>query len=76
MDNLLSAAQQFIGQVIQNNLQNNMANVPWRDAALNAIQNGDQKAGKQLAQNIMQSYGFSSPQEAVQKGLQNIASRR
>lgn len=74
-NNLLGYAQQFIGQVIQNNMQNNMLNAPWRDAAIQAIQSGDQQTGQQLAANIMQSCGFSSPQEAIQVGLQNIASR-
>lgn len=75
-NNLLSAAQQFIGQVVQNNMQGNMANTPWRDAAIQAIRNGDQQAGQQLAMNIIQSCGFSSPEEAVQQGLQNLSSRR
>ena len=76
MNNLLTAAQQFIGQVMINNLQKNMVNAPWKDAALQAIQNGDQQAGQQLAQNIMQSYGFSSPEEAVRQGLQNLSSKK
>lgn len=75
MNNLLSSVQQFLGQVVQNNMQNNFSNTPWRDAAIQAIQNGDQKAGQELAQNIMRAYGFSSPEEAIQKGLENIASR-
>lgn len=76
MANLLSAAQQFMGQVIQNNLQNNMLNAPWRDSAIQAIQNGDQQTGQQLAQNIIQSCGFSSPEEAIRQGLQNLSVRR
>lgn len=76
MNNLLSSAQQFIGQIIMNNLQQNMVNAPWRDAAIQAIQNGDQKSGQELAQNIIQSYGFSSPEEAVRQGLQNLSQRR
>lgn len=73
MNNLLTAAQQFIGQVVQNRMQQNMVNAPWRDAAIQAIQNGDQQKGQQLAQNILQSYGFSSPEEAIQVGLQNLS---
>lgn len=76
MSNLVQAAQQFMGQVIQNNLQNNMIDAPWKDTAIQAIQNGDQQTGQQLAQNIIQSYGFSSPEEAVRIGLQNLSSRR
>lgn len=76
MSNLLLAAQQFMGQIVQNKLQNQLMNAPWRDAAINAIQTGDQKTCQDLAQNIINSCGFSSPEEAIQKGLQNIASGR
>lgn len=76
MNNLLSYAQQFLGQVLMNNLQNNMVNAPWKDSAINAIQSGDQQTGQQLAQNIIQSCGFSSPQEAIQRGLENLSGRR
>lgn len=69
-------AQQFLGQVFSNNLQQNMVNAPWKDAAIQAIQNGDQQTGQQLAQNILQSYGFSSPEEAVRQGLQNLSQKR
>lgn len=75
MSNLLSAAQQFIGQVVQNGVQKNLMNAPWAGAAIQAIQSGDQQTGQQLAQNIIQSCGFSSPEEAVQKGLQNLSRR-
>lgn len=75
MNNLLASAQQFIGQVLLNNMQNNMVNAPWRDSAIQAIQNGDQQTGQQLAQNIIQSCGFSSPEEAVRQGLQNLSRR-
>lgn len=76
MSNLLSAAQQFMGQIIQNKMQNQLENAPWRDAAINAIQTGDQKTCQGLAENIIKSCGFSSPEEAIQKGLENIASRK
>lgn len=74
--NLLSAAQQFIGQVVSNNLQESMMNAPWKDTAIQAIQTGDQQTGQQLAQNIMQSYGFSTPEEAIRVGLQNLSGGR
>lgn len=74
--NLLQAAQQFVGQVLQNGADQNMANVPWKQAALNAIISGDQAKGKELASNIMQSYGFSSPEEAVRQGLQNLSGKK
>lgn len=76
MNNLLTYAQQFLTQVITNNLQQNMVNAPWRDSAIQAIQNGDEQAGQQLAQNIIQSCGFSSPEEAIRQGLQNLSSRK
>lgn len=70
--NFLQAAQQFVGQVVQNNIVNRMANVPWKQEAINAIMSGDKAKGQELANNIMQSYGFSSPEEAVRQGLQNL----
>lgn len=70
--NLLQTAQQFMHQVIQNNATDSLANTPWRQAAIDAIQSGDQKKGEELANNILQSYGFSSPQEAIQSYLQNM----
>ena len=75
-NSLLGYAQQFIGQVIANNMQNSMVNAPWKDSAIQAIQNGDQKTGQELAQNILQSYGFSSPEEAIRVGLQNLSGGR
>lgn len=71
-NNFLQAAQQFIGNVIQNNATNNLANVPWKQDAINAITSGDQAKGQELANNILKSYGFSSPEEAIQKGFQNL----
>lgn len=75
-NNLLQAAQQFMGQVIQNNQDQNLMNVPWKQDAMNAIMSGDQTKGQELAQNILNSYGFSSPEEAIQKGLQNLSQRK
>lgn len=74
--NLLQAAQQFVGQIVQNGLQKNLQQTPWSDAAIQAIQNGDHQKGQQLAQNIIQSCGFSSPEEAVRIGLQNLSSNK
>ncbi|MDE7431729.1 MAG: hypothetical protein K2N34_07440 [Lachnospiraceae bacterium] len=70
--NFLQAAQQFIGQAVQNKIVDKMANVPWKQEAINAILSGDQVKGQELANNILQSYGFSSPEEAVQQGFQNL----
>lgn len=75
-NNLLQYAQQFIGSVIQNKADGNLQNTPWKQSALNAIMSGDQAKGEELAQNIMKTYGFSSPQEAIQKGLENLSRRR
>lgn len=74
--NLLQAAQQFIGQVVQNGAEQKMMNPPWKQAAINAIMAGDQKKGEELANNIMQSYGFSSPEEAVRQGIQNLSNKK
>lgn len=71
-NNFLQAAQQFLGNVVQNNEEGNLINAPWRQAAISAIMSGDQLKGQELAQNIMQSYGFSSPQEALQQGMKNL----
>lgn len=73
--NLLQSAQQFIGQIVQRNATNNLINVPWKQDAINAIMSGDKERGQELANNIMQTYGFSSPEEAVQKGFQNISNK-
>lgn len=73
MANLFQAAQQFVGQVFQNNMQNQLMTTPWANTALQAIQNGDQATCQKLATNIMKSYGFSSPEEAVQQGLANLS---
>lgn len=74
-NNLLQAAQQFVGQIIQNKADKNLANTPWRQSALDAIMSGDKTKGEELAANIMRSYGFSSPEEAVQIGLQNLSKK-
>lgn len=75
MANLLKAAQDFMGQVVSNNADKNLANVPWKKAAIDAILSGDQAKGEQLANNLLKSYGFSSPEEAVKQGLQNLGGK-
>lgn len=75
-NNLLQYAQQFVGSILQNKAEGNLQNTPWKESALNAIMSGDQKTGQELAQNILNSYGFSSPEEAVQQGLQNLGRKR
>lgn len=74
--NLLQLSQQFIGQVVQNRADQNMINAPWKQPAIDAIMSGDQKKGMELANNIMQSYGFSSPEEAVRQGIQNLSRKK
>ena len=73
---LLAAAQQVMSSIVQNNMQGNLMNTPWRDSAIQAIQSGDEQTGQQLADNIIKSCGFSSPQEAIQQGLANLSKRR
>lgn len=75
-NNLLAAAQQFMGQVVQNKADGNLANVPWKQTAIDAIMSGDQSKGQQLADNILQSLGFSSAEEAIQQGVQNLSRKR
>lgn len=73
--NLLQTAQSFIQQIKQNNQENNLANTPWRQAAINAIMTGDKEKGQELANNILQSYGFSSPEEAIQQYYNNMGGK-
>lgn len=67
MSNLLQAAQKFIGDAVKNNATGQMVNVPWKQAAIDAIMSGDQAKGQQLANNVLQSYGYKSEEEAIQK---------
>lgn len=75
-NNLLRLAQNFIGQVVQNKADKNLQNAPWKQSAIDAIISGDQNKGQELANNIIKSCGFSSPEEAIQQGLQNLSRRR
>ena len=43
----------------------NLPNTPWAQAGVNAILNGDAKAGEQLANNILNSMGMTK-EEALQ----------
>lgn len=73
---ILETAQNIFGTILKNKGQNQLPNTPWRDAAIQAIMNGDKAKGEEIARNIMSSYGFSSPDEAIQKGMQNITNKR
>lgn len=57
----MSKMLNFAQQLVKSN-QNNLPNVPWRDAAINAIMSGDAQAGQQIANNIMQSMGMTKEQ--------------
>ena len=57
----MSKMLNFAQRLVQTN-QNNLPNAPWRDAAINAIMSGDAQAGRQIANNIMQSMGMTKEQ--------------
>ena len=57
MSKMLNFAQQLV-----NTNRNNVPNTPWAKAAINAIMNGDAKAGEQIANNLMQSMGMNKEQ--------------
>lgn len=57
MSNMLNFAQQLV-----NANRNNVPNAPWAEAAINAVMNGDVKAGEQIANNLMQSMGMNKEQ--------------
>ena len=71
MNKLVQAAQQVLNLAMRTSNNGSMVNTPWRDAAIQAIQNGDAQTGQQLADNIIKSYGFSSQQEAIQSFIQS-----
>lgn len=66
MSNALQVAQQVLNVALQNNNRGSMVNTPWKDSAIQAIQNGDSQKGRMLADNIVKSYGYSSPEDALQ----------
>ena len=57
MSKMLNFAQQLV-----NVNRNNVPNAPWAEAAINAVMNGDAKAGEQIANNLMQSMGMNKEQ--------------
>ena len=57
MSKMLNFAQQLV-----NANRNNVPNAPWTEAAINAVMNGDAKAGEQIANNLMQSMGMNKEQ--------------
>ena len=59
------------GQQLVNANQNNIPNPPWAEAAINAVMNGDAKAGEQIANNLMQSMGMNKEQ-AMQMARQRF----
>ena len=54
----------FAMQMLMNNP--NVANNPQMQAWINAIQNGDNTAGQQIADNICKSYGISREDAIMQ----------
>lgn len=65
--NYLNIAQMFL-----NKNQSNLQQSPFLQSGLNAIRNGDAKAGEDLANHILQSYGLTKEQAlsiAKKKGL-------
>lgn len=50
----------FARNMIQNNP--NIPNTPWAQAAVQAIMNGDAKAGAQIADNLCRTYGTTREQ--------------
>ena len=60
----------FAGSMIQRN-QGNIPNTPWAQAAINAIMNGDAKAGANIADNLCNAYGVSR-EDALKQASQSI----
>lgn len=56
--------QLILAQKVLEKNRGSVQNAPWAQAAINAIMNGDDKAGSQLAANICNSMGMTE-QEAV-----------
>lgn len=57
----------FAQRMIQSN-QDKIPNTPWAKSAVNAIMNGDNQTGAQIAQNLCNSNGIS-----VNDALKNAA---
>lgn len=60
----------FAQQLVKTN-QNNIPNAPWKEAAINAILSGDVQAGRQMAQNLIQSMGMTK-EEIIQTARQRM----
>lgn len=60
MANPLLMMAQAVLQKGMNQMPN--GNAPWAAAAINAIMTGDDKAGQQIANNIVQSMGMTREQ--------------
>ena len=60
----------FARNMIQRN-QGNIPNTPWAQAAVNAIMNGDVKAGASIADNLCNTYGVSR-EDALKQASQSI----
>lgn len=57
----MSKFLQFAQQMLRQN-QGQMPNTPWTDSAVNAIMNGDARAGQALANNICKNMGMTREQ--------------
>ena len=53
MSKMLNFAQQLV-----NANRNNIPNAPWAEAAINAVMNGDAKAGEQIADIVQPGGSF------------------
>lgn len=65
--NIVSFAQ----KMVYDNPQS-IPNTPWAQAGINAILNGDSKAGEQLANNILSSMGMTKEQALDLARKQNL----
>ena len=66
MNNIMNFAQNMV------RMNKNVPNTPWAQAAIQAILNGDQQAGEQLANNICQSMGLTKEQALEMAKQQRI----
>ena len=65
---LLSFAQKMI-----NSNRDKIPNTPWASSAINAIMNGDDKAGADIANNLCKSYG-EDPKDVLNKAAKFFTS--
>lgn len=66
MNNIMNFAQNMV------RMNKNVPNTPWAQAAIQAILNGDQQDGEQLANNICQSMGVTKEQALEMAKQQRI----